>query len=83
MDVCVPEEIEEILEHLPNRVALRVPHDVLQTWFSCAGRRDKVEQGALDAASFYARSCGCVFSYDRAGREGLFLKSYTTHSVVD
>ena len=35
----------------------------------------KEEERALNAARVYAASCGCSFSYDGAGQEGLFLKS--------
>ncbi len=72
MDFCVPDEFEEILELLPSRLSLRVPRDVLQTWFS--GEPKVVDQRALDIARIYAHSCGCHFRYDDASGEGLFLK---------
>lgn len=75
MDFSVPEEVDDILERLPERVALRVPNDVLEIWFSYKARRGIVEERALNAARVYAASCGCSFSYDGAGQEGLFLKS--------
>ncbi len=72
MDLCVPDEFEEILELLPGRLSLRVPRDVLHTWFS--GKHNIVDQRVLDIARTYARSCGCLFRYDEAAGEGLFLK---------
>lgn len=70
----VPQEIEEILDRLPPKVALHVPDQVLSLWFPPGPVDGVMGEATLARIQSYAQSCGCKFAYHGSLREGIFSR---------
>lgn len=70
----LPSEMDDVLRHLPLRIGVYVPDDLLEEWFAPGTGLHPVSPDAISAAEKYGRKFECEFKYYPEHLEGVFWK---------